>query len=65
VPRSNYVTLKIYDTLGEEVATLVSENFSPGRYKVQWDGSRFASGIYFYRLQAGEFAETKKLLLLK
>ncbi len=65
VPRSNYVTLKIYDTLGEEVATLVSENFSAGRYKVQWDGSRFASGIYFYRLQAGEFVQTKKLLLLK
>ncbi len=50
VPRSNYVTLKVYDTLGEEVATLVSENFSAGRYEVQWDGSRFASGVYFYRL---------------
>ncbi len=65
VPRSNYVTLKVYDTLGEEVATLVSENLTAERYNVQWSASRFASGVYFYRLQAGEFVQTKKLLLLK
>ena len=65
VPRSNYVTLKVYDTLGEEVATLLSENMTAERYKVKWSASRFASGVYFYLLQAGEFVQTKKLLLLK
>ncbi len=73
LPRSGFVTLKLYNTLGEEVATLVSENLTAGRHNVEWDASRFASGVYFYRLsvptsrdgQAGEFVETKKLILLR
>jgi hypothetical protein len=59
------VTLKIYDVLGREVRTLVNEEKTPGVYSVTFDGSNLSSGIYFYRLQAGEFIQTKKLILMK
>jgi len=51
--------------LGQEVATLVDEEKAVGRYEVRWDAAGIASGVYFYRLQAGEFVETKKLVLLR
>jgi hypothetical protein len=57
--------VKVYDVLGSEVSTLVNEAKEPGTYTVQLDGSNLASGVYFYRLQAGTFVETKKLLLLR
>lgn len=59
------VSLKVFDVLGQEVATLVNEVKPPGVYAVQFDGSNLASGIYFYTLRAGPFAEARKLLLLK
>lgn len=59
------VTLKIYDALGREVTTLVNEVKSPGNYEVSFDANKLASGIYYYRLKAGDFAETKKMILLK
>jgi len=59
------VSLNIYDVLGREVATLVNEELNAGTYTVQWDASGFPSGIYFYRLNAGNFVETKKMLMLK
>ncbi len=59
------VTLKVYDVLGREVATLLNEQKSPGTYDVQWNASNMASGVYFYRLTAGNFIATKKLLLMK
>lgn len=59
------MTLKIFNLLGQEVATLVDGEKEAGRFEVRWDASRFASGIYFYRLQAVEFVETRKLLLLR
>ena len=65
LPHSNYVSLKVFNMLGEVVATLVDEELNVGTYTTQWNASSVASGIYFYRLQAGEFAATKKLLLLK
>jgi len=65
VPRPSSVLLRVYDLLGQEVATLVNEAKQPGRYEVQWNAERFSSGVYFYRLQAGDYVETKKLLLLK
>jgi hypothetical protein len=65
VSGSGIVTLKVYDVLGREVATLVNERKTPGSYSVRFDASGLASGVYFYRLQAGSFAETKKLLLLR
>lgn len=68
-----FVVLTIYDILGREVATLVNEQLKPGSYEVQWNGSNYASGLYFYRLQAGDpstgsgqgYAEVKKMVLLK
>jgi hypothetical protein len=59
------VSLKVYDILGKELQTLVNEQLQPGTYEVTFDGSGLASGIYFYQLKAGEFLETKKLVLLK
>jgi hypothetical protein len=60
-----HVTLKVFDVLGREVATLVNEVKQPGSYTVQWDGSGVASGVYFYRLVAGEFQSIKKMIVLK
>jgi hypothetical protein len=57
--------VKVYDVLGREVATLVNEVKEPGTYTVKFDGSNLASGVYFYRLLAGTYVETRKLLLLR
>jgi hypothetical protein len=65
IPTSQFVRLKIYDIFGKEVATLVNENKTPGTYNVNFDASNLSSGIYFYKIQAGNFSQTKKLLLLK
>ena len=59
------VTLKIFDLLGREVATLVNERRAPGTYNVRWDASRLPSGVYFYRLRAGDFVETRKMVFAK
>jgi hypothetical protein len=59
------VILRVYDILGQEVATLVNEVKQPGEYEVMWDASGFASGVYLYQLQAGSVAQTKKLVLLR
>ncbi|MBK8554074.1 MAG: PQQ-binding-like beta-propeller repeat protein [Ignavibacteria bacterium] len=60
-----FVTLKIYDILGNEMETLVDEQMNPGTYSVQFDGSKYSSGIYFYRLSASGFTETRKMNLIK
>jgi len=65
LPKSSFVQLKIYDILGKEVANLVNEEQQSGNYKVEFNASTLASGIYFYRLQSGSFVETKKLVLLR
>ena len=57
--------LRVFDVLGNEVAELVNEKQNAGSYSVEFDGSGFASGIYFYKLTAGEFSETKRMILLK
>jgi hypothetical protein len=59
------VTLKIYDILGREIAVLVNKEQKPGYYEVNWDASNQPSGVYFYRIQAGPYIETKKMILLK
>ena len=59
------VSLIVYDILGREVATLVNEHQRPGNYKVQFDAAGLSSGVYFYKLTAGQFVDTKKLMLLK
>lgn len=58
-------TLKIYDLLGRENETLVNGQLKPGTYEVQWDGSNYPSGIYFYKIQTEKFNEVKKMILLK
>lgn len=65
ITKSNHTTLKVYDLLGKEVATLVNEHLTPGSYETTFDGARLSSGVYFYRLQAGGFVQTKKLVLQK
>jgi len=65
VPHSSYVTLKVYDLLGQEVAILVQGMYQPGTYEVTFDGSRIGSGAYFYRLQAGSVSITKRLIFVK
>jgi flagellar hook assembly protein FlgD len=59
------VTLIVYDILGREVATLVNEEKPAGEYEVEFDGNRLPSGIYFYQLKAGQFSETRKMILLR
>ncbi len=59
------VTLKIYDALGREVATLVNANQTPGEYSVQFEAEELPSGIYFYTLRAGNFIQTRKMVLMK
>ena len=59
------VSLKVYDVLGNEVATLVNEVKEPGEYKVEWNAGSLASGVYSYRLTAGNYTEMKKMMLLK
>lgn len=65
VPTSGQVTVKVYNVLGQEVETLVNGIQDPGKYTIRFDASRYTSGLYFYRLQAGQFLQTKKMLLLK
>jgi hypothetical protein len=59
------VNLTVFDLLGRQVSVLVNERRDAGSYNVKFDGSNLASGMYFYRLQAGSFVQTRKLLLLR
>ncbi len=65
LPVNSFVTLKVYDVLGREVKMLVNERENVGSHSVTFNASNLPSGVYFYRLQAGTYSETKKLLLLK
>ena len=65
IPENGNVKLKIYNSLGEEVATLVNEYKTAGNYKINFDASALPSGIYFYRINANNFSSVKKLILLK
>ncbi len=59
------VQLKIYNTLGKEVATIINQEMNPGSYTIQWDASNIPSGVYYYRMTSGQFSAMKKLLLMK
>jgi len=65
ITNNKFVTLKVFDLLGKEVATLVNEKQQPGIYEVSFDGSNLTSGVYFYRIQAGDFIQVKKMVLVK
>jgi len=65
VPEMGFVTLKVYDVVGSEVATLVNEEKPAGSYEIDFDSSDLTSGIYFYRLQANDFTQIRKMILLK
>ena len=65
LPRSNYVTLKVFNILGQEITTLVACQLPAGTYTTTWNGSRLTSGVYFYRLEGSGLVAAKKLLLLK
>jgi hypothetical protein len=65
LPAGGQVSLKVYDLLGNEVAALVNEEKPSGIYEVIFEASDLASGVYFYQLKTGSFAQTKKMLLLK
>lgn len=65
IPGTRFVSLKVYDLLGKEIANLVNEEKTIGSYEVNFNGNDLSSGIYYYRMNTGDFSETKKLLLLK
>jgi len=65
IPKQSVARIIIYDLLGREVTTLVNEQLKPGTYEIDWDGTGFASGVYFYSLVTDEFTETKRMVLIK
>jgi len=65
IPEGSFTSIKIYNSLGSKVATLVNETKSAGTYEVEFNASDLSSGIYYYTLQAGSFSETKKMILMK
>ena len=65
IPKASFVRITVIDYLGREVSSLVNNYEEAGIYKVDFDGSNLASGTYFYKIQANEFVETKKMIILK
>jgi hypothetical protein len=65
VPFAMRITLEIYDILGRKVETLIDEFHYPGSYAVTWDASHVSSGMYFYRIQAGDYSATKRMSIIK
>ena len=65
IPRQENVTIKVYDVLGNEIATLINKKQEAGNYSIEWDGEKYSSGVYYYKITAGDFVETKKMTLVK
>ncbi|MDQ3020935.1 MAG: T9SS type A sorting domain-containing protein [Bacteroidota bacterium] len=65
LPVSNHVSLKIFDVLGKEVVNLVNQRQNAGAYSVEFNGGNLSSGVYFYRIDAGEFTDIKRMVLIK
>ena len=65
LPVTNHALIKVYDVLGREITTLVDTQLPAGRHQVLWDAGNYANGIYFYKIQAGDFQNMKKMLLIK
>ncbi|MBS4028006.1 MAG: T9SS type A sorting domain-containing protein, partial [Ignavibacteriales bacterium] len=65
IPSDNFVTLKVFNILGKEIATLVNKQMKAGKHSIEWNATNAPSGMYFYRLTSGTFSETKKMIFLK
>ncbi|MCW8812554.1 MAG: T9SS type A sorting domain-containing protein, partial [Chlorobium sp.] len=65
LPEPAFVTIKVYDVLGNEIESLLRDEKIAGSYEVEFDGSALTSGIYYYRITEGNFSQTKKMILLK
>ncbi|MDP4176648.1 MAG: T9SS type A sorting domain-containing protein, partial [Bacteroidota bacterium] len=65
IPQNSMVSLKVYDILGKEVASLVNEQKSAGSYEVNFNANSLAAGMYIYELKAGNYSQTKKMMLIK
>ncbi|MBU0510025.1 T9SS type A sorting domain-containing protein, partial [bacterium] len=65
IPRTQRVEIRVFNTLGRQVATLVDDVMSAGRYEVRFDAGLMASGMYFYRMKTDNFSDVKKMLLLR
>src|SRR5690606_18840162 len=65
IVRAGFVSVKVYNSLGQQVADLVNQDMTPGSYQADFDASALTSGIYFYTIKAGDFVETKKMVLMK
>jgi hypothetical protein len=65
LPKDGFVTLKVYDILGKEITTLINEEKSQGKYEVNFNASSLSSGVYIYKIQAGDFVSSRKMILLK
>ena len=65
IPKSSFVTLKVYNIAGQLIATLVDGQKSAGRYAVKWNAANVSSGVYIYRITAGDFSDVKKSIILK
>lgn len=65
IPAKCFVTMIVYDSLGKEITSLINEIKEPGKHEVNWNSYNNTSGIYFYKLLAGEYTETKRMILIK
>lgn len=65
VPQNSFVSLKVYNALGAEIITLINEEIKSGYYNYKWSGQNLPSGIYYYKMKAGDFSETRKMILIK
>ena len=65
IPQSSFVTLKVYDIIGNEVATLVNQNQQAGKYDIRFDASNLSNGVYMYSIKTDNFTSTKKMILMK
>ena len=65
MPQIEFVTVKVYNIVGNEITTLINDELSIGYHSIQWDGSHQPSGVYFVKIESGGFVKTKKMVLLK
>ena len=65
IPQTDFVTVKVYNIVGYEITTLINEELSTGNHNTQWDGSYQPSGVYFVKIESGDFVQTRKMVLLK